>query len=111
MEDYRTRPPGALGGVAVEKIRDIKTGLWLYPRAGGGVRMGEAVDLPPSDVLQFYLGDGTVVSARPSGTEPKIKFYATCCAPLGAGGLPAARAEAARKLEAISRDIRAAIDR
>jgi phosphoglucomutase len=60
-------------------------------------------------VLQFFLEDGTVVSARPSGTEPKIKFYATCCAEVGAGGLEAAKAEAARKLEAIKTDIRRVI--
>ncbi|MDR2375296.1 MAG: phospho-sugar mutase [Treponema sp.] len=111
MEEYRSRPPMLLGGIAVEKVRDIKAGLWLYPQAGGEARKGETLDLPPSDVLQFYLKDGTVVSARPSGTEPKIKFYATCCAPVEADGLPAARAEAARKLEAINRDIRAVIDR
>ena len=33
------------------------------------------LDLPKSDVLQFITGDGSIVSARPSGTEPKIKFY------------------------------------
>jgi phosphoglucomutase len=109
MEEYRKNTPPSLGGVTVEKVRDIKAGRWLYPQAGGGVQTGEPLSLPPSDVLQFYLEDGTVVSARPSGTEPKIKFYATCRAPVGAGGLPAARAEAARKLEAISRDIKAVI--
>ncbi|MDR1444002.1 MAG: phospho-sugar mutase [Treponema sp.] len=107
MENYRKNPPATLGGIAVEKVRDIKTGRWLHP----GVREGEPFKLPPSDVLQFYLEDGTVVSARPSGTEPKIKFYATCCTPVGTGGLPAARAEAARKLDAISKDIRTVIDR
>jgi phosphoglucomutase len=59
-------------------------------------------------VLQFFLQDGTVVSARPSGTEPKIKFYASCCAH-AAGGLEAAKAEAARKLDAIKKDIRSVI--
>ena len=93
----------------MEKVRDIKAGRWLYPQAGGGAREGEVLELPKSDVLQFYLEDGTVVSARPSGTEPKIKFYASCRAPVGAGGLRAARVEAARKLEAIGRDIRAVI--
>jgi phosphoglucomutase len=108
MEEYRKNPPLTLGGIAVEKVRDIKAGFWLYPQAGGA-RKGEAVSLPKSDVLQFYLEDGTVVSARPSGTEPKIKFYASCCAEVGAGGLDAARSEAARKLEAISKDIKAVI--
>jgi phosphoglucomutase len=67
------------------------------------------VDLPKSDVLQFYLEDGTVVSARPSGTEPKIKFYASCRTQVGGGGLAEARAEAARKLDAIAGDIRKVI--
>ena len=94
MEQYRASPPAALGGIAVSKTRDLKKG---------------ADGLPPSDVLQFYLEDGTVVSARPSGTEPKIKFYASCCAAVGQGGLEAAKAEAARKLDAIKKDIRAVI--
>jgi phosphoglucomutase len=111
MEEYRRNPPAALGGIAVKKVRDIKEGLWLYPQAGGGVKKGEPLNLPKSDVLQFYLEDGTVVSARPSGTEPKIKFYATCCAPVGAGGLEAAKAEAGRKLKAVNDDIRAVIDK
>ncbi|MDR2746516.1 MAG: phospho-sugar mutase [Treponema sp.] len=109
MEKYRRNPPAALGGIAVEKVRDIKAGRWLYPQAGGGVKEGGALSLPRSDVLQFYLEDGTVVSVRPSGTEPKIKFYASCRAPVGAGGLETAKGEAARKLDAINRDIRTVI--
>jgi phosphoglucomutase len=94
MEEYRKKPPEILGGIEVIKVRDLAH--------GDG-------DLPPSDVLQFYLKDGTLVSARPSGTEPKIKFYASCCAEIGSGGLDAARAEAARKLGAIKDDIRKVI--
>jgi phosphoglucomutase len=94
MEEYRKNPPAALGGIEVAKVRDLARGEG---------------DLPPSDVLQFYLRDGTVVSARPSGTEPKIKFYASCCAELGSGGLEAARAEAGRKLASIKKDIRKVI--
>ncbi|MCL2180672.1 MAG: phospho-sugar mutase [Treponema sp.] len=93
MEEYRKNPPKTLGGIDIVRVRDIKNG---------------ADGLPPSDVLQFFLKDGTVVSARPSGTEPKIKFYATCRAEAGAG-LEAAKAEAARKLDAIKKDIRAVI--
>jgi len=94
MEGYRKNPPKTLGGIEVEKIRDLENG---------------ADGLPPSDVLQFFLKDGTIVSARPSGTEPKIKFYATCCAETGGGGLEAAKAEAGRKLDAIKKDIRLVI--
>ncbi|MDR0313113.1 MAG: phospho-sugar mutase, partial [Treponema sp.] len=93
MEEYRKNPPKTLGGIEISKVRDLEHG---------------AEGLPPSDVLQFFLKDGTVVSARPSGTEPKIKFYASCCSETGAG-LSAAKAEAGRKLEAIKRDIRAVI--
>jgi phosphoglucomutase len=99
MEEFRKNPPKALGGIEVERIRDIKNG---------------AEGLPPSDVLQFFLKDGTVVSARPSGTEPKIKFYASCCTNItgtktGGGGLEAAKAEAKKKLKAIEKDIRGII--
>jgi phosphoglucomutase len=94
MDKYRSNPPASLGGITVTRVRDLARG-------------GD--DLPASDVLQFFLDDGTVVSARPSGTEPKIKFYATCRAEAGSGGLDAAKAEAARKLEAIKKDIRQVI--
>ncbi|GAB6393392.1 MAG: phosphomannomutase [Treponematales bacterium] len=106
MEGYRRNPPEALGGVRVEKVRDVRESVSRFPGAPGKT---ETVALPKSDVLQFYLAGGTVVSARPSGTEPKIKFYASCRAEAGAGGLAAAKAEAARKLAAIMKDIRAVI--
>jgi phosphoglucomutase len=106
MDNYRKDPPPVLGGIEVEKVRDILDSVWKYPDKPD---RREPVDLPKSDVLQFYLKDGTVVSARPSGTEPKIKFYASCCSEVGDQGLPAAKEEAARKLEAIKKDIRKVI--
>ena len=90
MEEYRKNPPTSLGGIKITKVRDIQNG---------------ADGLPPSDVLQFFLEDGTIVSARPSGTEPKIKFYATCCAE-AKEGLDGGKAEVKRKLVAIKKDIR-----
>jgi phosphoglucomutase len=106
MDEYRKNPPAALGGIAVEKVRDILESVWKYP---GDPAKRDRVDLAKSDVLQFFLADGTVVSARPSGTEPKIKFYATCRTEVGAGGLAAAKAAAAAKLAAIEQDLRAVI--
>jgi phosphoglucomutase len=106
MAGYRKNPPAMLGGIKVEKVRDILESVWKFPHEPA---RREPVVLPRSDVLQFYLADGTMVSARPSGTEPKIKFYATCCAEMGAGGLAAAKTEAARKLDAIKADIRTVI--
>ncbi|MCL1993551.1 MAG: phospho-sugar mutase [Spirochaetes bacterium] len=94
MEEYRKNPPKTLGGIEVAKVRDIAKG---------------ADGLPASDVVQFFLADGTTVSARPSGTEPKIKFYASCCTPISAGGLEEAKAQAKLKLDAIKKDIRQVI--
>ena len=61
MTDYRTTPPAEIAGRKVVKIID-----YLEPEKTG---------LPKSNVLQFFNEDGDVVSVRPSGTEPKIKFY------------------------------------
>lgn len=106
MDEYRKNPPSTLGGIPVEKVRDVLESVWKYP---GDPTKRDRVDLAKSDVLQFFLADGTVVSARPSGTEPKIKFYATCRTDVGPGGIPAAKAAAATKLSAIEADIRAVI--
>jgi phosphoglucomutase len=78
METYRNNPPKVLAGVAVEKLLDIDKGV------GRNLKTGESfkLDLPQSNVLQFLLEDGSKVSARPSGTEPKIKFYFSVNAPL-----------------------------
>lgn len=106
MDGYRKNPPAALGGIKIEKVRDILESVWKFP---GNPGKTEKVDFAKSDVLQFFLTDGTIVSARPSGTEPKIKFYATCRGPVGAAGLDAAKKDVAAKLSAIEKDIRAVI--
>ena len=71
MVDLRANAPQTLGGVQVAEIRDyenlVSTNLLNGAQA--------VIDLPKSDVLQFITVDGDVISARPSGTEPKIKFY------------------------------------
>jgi len=71
MEGYRSNPPKTIDGVPVEKLLDYEL------QVGRNLSTGESwtIDLPKSNVLQFELGDGTRISARPSGTEPKIKFY------------------------------------
>ncbi|MEO7988858.1 MAG: phospho-sugar mutase [Chryseolinea sp.] len=71
MEKFRTNPPSEIIGSRVERLLDYKT---LKER--NLITGKESVlNFPSSDVLQFYLEDGTKVSVRPSGTEPKIKFY------------------------------------
>ncbi|MBQ2386643.1 MAG: phospho-sugar mutase [Bacteroidales bacterium] len=65
MNDFRNTPPQTIDGVSVTQIIDY---LKL-----------EITGLPKSNVLQYFLSDGSKVSVRPSGTEPKIKFYFSIC--------------------------------
>ena len=71
MEKYRNNPPKMLGGVEVIGLYDYEK------REARDLSNGQVctIELPKSNVLQFILKDGSKVSARPSGTEPKIKFY------------------------------------
>jgi phosphoglucomutase len=71
MEGYRQDPPTTLAGMPVEQLLDYEL------QQGKNLKTGETwkITLPKSNVLQFLLADGTSISARPSGTEPKIKFY------------------------------------
>jgi phosphoglucomutase len=71
MESYRNDPPKSINGSAVVKLIDYELQI------GRNLEKGEewATGLPKSNVLQFILADGSIISARPSGTEPKIKFY------------------------------------
>ena len=71
MKDYRANPPKEINGSKVVRIRDIKT-LEETDMETGKVTK---IDLPSSNVLQFFTADGNKVTVRPSGTEPKIKFY------------------------------------
>lgn len=71
MKKFREAPPAQLGGEKVVRVLDYKL------REERNLISGERkpIGLPASDVLQFYTQQGTKVSVRPSGTEPKIKFY------------------------------------
>jgi phosphoglucomutase len=71
MADYRQNPPANINNSKVVEIRD-----YLALREKDLVTGKEKViDLPKSNVLQFFLEDGSRISVRPSGTEPKIKYY------------------------------------
>src|SRR6202012_5346432 len=71
MEKYRTNPPATLGGSKVITLKDYEKGVETDLSANKTSKL----DFPASDVLQFITADGSIISARPSGTEPKIKFY------------------------------------
>lgn len=71
MERFRTNTPASLGGSKVATLKDYELGKETDVVSGNSKKL----DYPKSDVLQFITEDGCIISARPSGTEPKIKFY------------------------------------
>ena len=91
MESFRKNPPAELGGEKVVEVRDYQKGF-----AG----------LPSSDVLQFFTEKGSKVTVRPSGTEPKIKFYFGLCLPWDAGRSYADQDKAGMdRIEAFKKDL------
>lgn len=97
MAGMRSNPPATLVGEKVIKVRDLLNDD----------------KLPKSNVLQFYLESGTIVSARPSGTEPKIKFYINSMVPAGNGSdawLYEAKDKACKLCDGITSDIQKIID-
>ncbi len=91
MTSLRVSPPAEIGGIAVQSVLDYQNGVTV-DRATGKVLKN--IDLPPSNVLQFRMKGGSVFTVRPSGTEPKIKLYGSCCADPGVP-LDKARAQTA----------------
>lgn len=71
MLDYRNNPPKFINNSEVIAIKDYQKQLHFDLKKG----TEERIDLPKSNVLQFFTADGTKISVRPSGTEPKIKYY------------------------------------
>ena len=71
MTGYRNNPPEKINNSRVIKINDYEKQISYDILKGSKI----IIDLTKSDVLQFFLGDGSKISIRPSGTEPKIKFY------------------------------------
>ena len=71
MEGFRNQPPTEIAGMKVVTLLDYQLQLSTDLQTGNQTK----IQLPKSNVLQFVTEDGTKISARPSGTEPKIKFY------------------------------------
>jgi phosphoglucomutase len=78
MADFRVNPPKEMNGSKVVKIIDVKNSTITDVKSG----KVETLEMDKSNVMQFYLEDGSKISARPSGTEPKIKYYFSVNAPL-----------------------------
>lgn len=79
MADFRANPPQSIDGSQVVKVMDYQSAKMKDLTTG----IESNIDLPKSNVLQFLLADGSKISARPSGTEPKIKFYVSVNQPMG----------------------------
>ena len=106
MTKLRTEGLKSLGGKTVLSIRDVGESV-VYNPANPDKK--EKLDLPKSNVIQFFLDGGTVVSARPSGTEPKIKFYINCVIE-NSSDLAKAKEEADKLTAAIDKEIKEVLD-
>lgn len=104
MKEYRQSPPLEMGGSKVSVIKDYQS-LGAKNLITGKT---EPIDLPePSDVLQYFTEDGSKVSVRPSGTEPKIKFYFEVKVPMnGRAEFSKANQMADVKIDQAIRDMR-----
>lgn len=109
MSKLRNEGLKTLGGKRVLFIRDVEKSIIFDPADPGSVK---PFDMPQSNVLQFFLEGGTIVSARPSGTEPKIKFYINSVVPVNSNkeGLSSAKKEAERLCRTISDEIKTILD-
>ncbi len=97
MSDLRSNIPETIGGAKVTGVRDYKTSIETDVVSG----QSKEILLPKSNVLEFLLGESGSVIARPSGTEPKVKFYYTAVAPT--------KAEADKLLDAMKKQMSAGI--
>ena len=98
MRLLRTNPPSELAGSDVVYMRDLQSRIGMDCKTGAS----SEVMLPASNVMEFTLDDGTRVLARPSGTEPKIKFYVEAVGKTGAE----ADARTAAVIQAVRRHAR-----
>ena len=102
MKNFRSNPPKELGGSVIDVYKDFQS-LELTKADGSKEKM----DMPDtSNVLQWFCTDGTKVSVRPSGTEPKIKFYLEIKDTMNsASDFPACEQRACEKIEAIKKSL------
>ena len=102
MKNFRSNPPKELGGSVIDVYKDFQS-LEITKVDGSKEKM----DMPDtSNVLQWFCTDGTKVSVRPSGTEPKIKFYLEIKDTMNsASDFPACEQRAAVKIEAIKKSL------
>jgi phosphoglucomutase len=106
MERLRKSPPKLFAGQKVASVKDYLTGTTTTPSTG---KQEKNISLPSSNVLQFILEDSSIVTVRPSGTEPKVKFYVSCRTEKGMD-LGEAEKSAGVKIEAIKKELNEIVD-
>ncbi len=106
MDRLRKDPKTVWAGISVTVMRDYGSGTSLYLPEKRNVK---DIDLPLSNVIQFVLEDESKITLRPSGTEPKIKFYASCCS-RATDDLSTAMEEVGEKIEGIRRELESIIE-
>jgi phosphoglucomutase len=103
MENFRSNAPKSLGGSDVVAIKDYQ----LREISHTASNKKEVIDLPKSNVLQFITADNTKITVRPSGTEPKIKFYFEVCGNISkASEFKAEEAKMNAKIDAIIKEMK-----
>ena len=102
MEQFRANPPKSLAGEEVVLIKDFK----LLKQTDAQGKVTDLVMPEPSNVLQYFTAAGDKISVRPSGTEPKIKFYMEAKLPMASKkDYLKVQAEAMKKIEAFKKDL------
>ena len=102
MEQFRANPPKSLAGEKVVLIKDFK----LLKQTDAAGKVTDLVMPEPSNVLQYFTAAGDKISVRPSGTEPKIKFYMEAKLPMAdKKDYLKVQAEAMKKIEAFKKDL------
>lgn len=102
MEQFRANPPKTLAGEKVVLIKDFK----LLKQTDAQGKVTDLVMPEPSNVLQYFTAAGDKISVRPSGTEPKIKFYMEAKLPMAdKKDYLKVQAEAMKKIDAFKKDL------
>ncbi|WP_299782021.1 phospho-sugar mutase [uncultured Formosa sp.] len=103
MVDARENPVSEINGAKVVSVEDYQTSTVKYLATG----KEETIDIPKSNVIIYYTEDGSKVALRPSGTEPKIKFYISANTPLDStDNFKATEAKLEAKIDAIIKDMK-----
>jgi phosphoglucomutase len=108
MQAFRSAAPEELAGVPVLRVDDINNLTRTDCKTG---KVTKIEGLPSSDVLQFFLEEGSKITMRPSGTEPKIKFYFSACKKVTKETLVSGKKELQELIERFKKDLVAKVEK